>query len=52
MEVLSRRLKVMDLTAISLCMENKLPIIVFNLLKEGNLKRVLTGDKIGTKVSG
>jgi len=52
MEVLSRRLKVMDLTAISLCMENKLPIIVFNLLKKGNLKRILTGEKIGTKVSG
>ena len=52
MEVLSRRLKVMDLTAISLCMENKLPIIVFNLLKKGNLKRILTGEKIGTKVGG
>ena len=50
MEVLNRRLKVMDLTAISLCMENKLPIIVFNLLKEGNLKRILSGEKIGTKV--
>ena len=52
MEVLNRRLKVMDLTAISLCMENKLPIIVFNLLKKGNLKRILLGEKIGTKVSG
>ena len=52
MEVLNRRLKVMDLTAISLCMENKLPIIVFNLLKEGNLRRLLRGEKIGTKVSG
>lgn len=52
MEVLSRRLKVMDLTAISLCTENKLPVIVFNLLKEGNLKRILLGEKIGTKVSG
>ena len=52
MEVLSRRLKVMDSTAISLCMENKLPIIVFNLLREGNLKRILLGKKIGTKVSG
>ncbi|KPL00466.1 MAG: uridylate kinase [candidate division Zixibacteria bacterium SM23_73_3] len=51
MEVLNRKLKVMDLTAISLCMENKLPIIVFNLLKEGNLKRILLGEKIGTKVS-
>jgi uridylate kinase len=51
MEVLSRRLRVMDLTAISLCMENKLPIIVFNLLKAGNLKRILSGEKIGTKIS-
>ena len=51
MDVLNRKLKVMDLTAISLCMENKLPIIVFNLLKEGNLKRILLGEKIGTKVS-
>ncbi len=52
MEVLSRRLKVMDLTAISLCMENKLPIIVFNLQKQGNLKRILTGEKVGSRVSG
>jgi len=52
MEVLNRRLKVMDLTAISLCMENKLPIIVFNLLKQGNLKGILTGERIGTKVCG
>ena len=52
MEMLNQRLKVMDLTAISLCMENKLPIIVFNLLKERNLKRILLGEKIGTKVSG
>jgi uridylate kinase len=51
LEVLNRRLKVMDLTAISLCMENKLPIIVFNLQKDGNLKKILLGEKIGTKVS-
>lgn len=51
MEVLNRRLKVMDLTAISLCMENKLPIIVFNLQKDGNLKKILLGEKIGTKVT-
>jgi uridylate kinase len=49
-EVLERRLKVMDLTAISLCMENKLPIIVFNLAKQGNLKRILSGEKIGSRV--
>ena len=51
-EVLKRRLKVMDLTAISLCMENKLPIIVFNLEKQGNLKRILSGEKIGSRVDG
>jgi uridylate kinase len=51
MEVLNRRLKVMDLTAISLCMENKLPIIVFNLKKDGNLKKILLGENIGTKVT-
>jgi uridylate kinase len=52
MEVLQRQLRVMDLTAISLCMENKLPIVVFNLLVRGNLKRILTGEKIGTRVAG
>jgi uridylate kinase len=52
LEVLNRKLKVMDLTAISLCMENNLPIQVFNLQKDGNLKKVLLGDKIGTKVAG
>jgi uridylate kinase len=52
LEVLNRKLKVMDLTAISLCMENNLPIQVFNLQKDGNLKKVLLGEKIGTKVSG
>ncbi len=52
MEVLQRQLKVMDLTAISLCMENKLPIVVFNLLIRGNLKKILTGEKIGTRVCG
>ncbi|MGB7062157.1 MAG: UMP kinase [Candidatus Zixiibacteriota bacterium] len=49
-EVLERRLKVMDLTAILLCMENRLPIIVFNLEKQGNLKRILSGEKIGSRV--
>lgn len=51
-DVLKRGLKVMDATAISLCMDNKLPIIVFNLFKEGNIKRVITGEKIGTIVRG
>jgi len=49
-DVLKKGLKVMDATAISLCMDNNLPIIVFNLLKEGNIKRVVTGEKIGTVV--
>jgi len=51
-EVLKRRLKVMDATAISLCMDNNLPIIVFNLEKRGNLKRIVQGEKVGTIVKG
>lgn len=50
-EVLKKDLKVMDATAISLCMDNKLPIVVFNLNREGNIKRVVLGEKIGTIVS-
>jgi len=50
LQVLKKRLKVMDATAVSLCMDNKLPIIVFNLTKKGNIKRVLAGEKIGTIV--
>ncbi|MFH0935679.1 MAG: UMP kinase [Candidatus Omnitrophota bacterium] len=50
-EVLKRNLKVMDATAVSLCMDNKLPIIVFNLNKQGNIRRVVLGEKIGTIVS-
>ena len=50
-EVLDRRLKVMDTTAVSLCMDNKLPIIVFNLRKSGNLRRVVMGEPVGTLVS-
>ena len=49
-EVLAKDLKVMDATAISLCRENKLPIIVFNSLDEGNLKKVVMGEHIGTTV--
>jgi uridylate kinase len=49
-EVLNKELKVMDATAISLCKENNMPIIVFNLLKEGNIKRVVLGEEIGTLV--
>jgi uridylate kinase len=51
-DVLKKGLKVMDATATSLCMDNNLPIIVFNLTKEGNIRRVLTGEKIGTTVKG
>jgi uridylate kinase len=50
-EVLEKRLKVMDATAISLCMDNKLPIVVFSLNKTGNIKRVCLGEKIGTIVN-
>ena len=49
-EVLAKDLKVMDATAISLCRENKLPIIVFNSLNKGNLKKVVMGENIGTTV--
>jgi len=49
-DVLRKGLKVMDATAVSLCMDNKLPIVVFNLNKEGNIKRVVSGEKIGTVV--
>ncbi len=49
-ECLSKNLRVMDQTAISLCRENNLPILVYNLLEEGNLKKVITGETIGTKV--
>lgn len=51
-DVLKKGLKVMDATAISLCMDNNLPIIVFSLTGEGNIKRVITGEKIGTTVKG
>jgi uridylate kinase len=51
LDVLKRGLRVMDATAISLCQENKLPIIIFNLNKHGNIKRVVTGEKIGSLVS-
>ncbi|MEW6040963.1 MAG: UMP kinase, partial [Elusimicrobiota bacterium] len=51
-EILKKRLKVMDSTAISLCMDNNLPILVFNLLKNGNLKKVILGEKIGTLIKG
>jgi uridylate kinase len=48
LQVLNKQLRVMDTTAISLCMDNQLPIIVFNLQKKGNLKKIIQGQKIGT----
>jgi uridylate kinase len=50
-DVLNQRLEVMDSTAISLCMDNNLPIVVFNLMKKGNIRRAVSGAKIGTLVS-
>jgi len=52
LDVLKKQIKVMDATAISLCMDHQIPIIVFNLKKKGNIKRVTLGEKIGTKVRG
>ncbi len=51
-EVLQKDLRVMDATAISLCMDNNLPIIVFNLNVPGNIKRIVKGESIGTLVTG
>jgi uridylate kinase len=51
LEVINKGLKVMDSTAITFCMDNKLPIVVFNLLQRGNVKALLAGDEIGTLVS-
>lgn len=52
LDVLSQKLKVMDSTAISLCMDNDLPVLVFNMLEPGNLKRAMLGEPIGTVVRG
>jgi uridylate kinase len=51
LQVLQERLQVMDATAISLCMDNKLPILVFNLKTPGNIKRVVMGEAVGTMVT-
>ena len=51
-DVLNKGLKVMDATEISLCMDNNLPILVFNMLKKGNINKILAGEKIGTLVRG
>jgi uridylate kinase len=50
-EVLALQLGVMDLAAVSMCMEQKIPVVVFNLKKHGNIRRVVLGEKIGTTVS-
>lgn len=52
LEALQKQLKVMDATAFSLCMDNRMPIIVFDLFKPHNLRRVVMGEKIGTRVTG
>ena len=52
LQVLERQLKVMDATAISLCMDNKLPIVVFNMREPGNIRRVVLGEAVGTTVGG
>ena len=51
-ECISKNLRVMDMTAFTLCMENNLPIVVFDMNKPGNLRRVVTGEKVGTLVTG
>jgi uridylate kinase len=51
-ECISQNLRVMDMTAFTLCMENNLPIVVFDMNKPGNLRRVVTGEKVGTLISG
>ena len=51
LEVLDKGLKVMDATAISLCMDNRLPIVVFNLRTPGNIKRAITGEPVGSLVT-
>ena len=51
LDVLNKKLKVMDSTAISLCMEEEIPILVFNIHKSGNLRRLLLGENVGSTVS-
>jgi len=52
LDVLKKQLKVMDSTAISLCMDHRIPIVVFSLKERGNIKRVVLGEKVGTEVKG
>ena len=51
-DAIEKRLKVMDSTALSLCMEYSIPIVVFDLFVKGNLNRIVTGEKVGTLVTG
>jgi len=51
MDVINRKLKIMDATAVTLCMDNQLPIMVFNLLKAGNLKKAVSGQAMGTLIN-
>ena len=51
-DVLQKKLKVMDATAISLCMDHNLPIVVFNLREKGNIVRIVKGETVGTTVRG
>ncbi len=50
LDVIKKGLKIMDMTAISLCKDNKLPIIIFNLKRRGNIKKVVLGQKVGTRI--
>ncbi len=52
MEFLNQNLKAIDATAITLCRDNKMPVILFNLTIRGNIKRVVIGEKVGTLVKG
>jgi len=52
MDVLNQGLQVMDATAISLCMDKKLPIVVFDIFQPGNLVRIIQGDQVGTLIHG
>ena len=50
LDVINKGLKVMDSTALTFCMDNKLPIVVFDIMSPGNIEKVIMGDKIGTTV--
>ena len=52
LDIIKKGLKIIDSTAVSLCMDNNIPIVIFNLSKRGNIKRILLGERIGTLVGG